>query len=137
MNAPGVRPLPQDNSELPEHDVAVVVFTRVRAVDNLDAASMAERAVATVIRESMRVCHGANHEPYGEIPLRNIKRNLNVPVTVTQVVHLGIAYGDGYLHTEPTSKAYRRFEERYPLCDCGQRVGRHPYYSTCPRKDEP
>jgi hypothetical protein len=132
-------PAIQDNADLPEFDVAVVVFTRVRAVDNLDASGIAERAIAGAVRDAMRVVHGTYHEPYGEIEFRRLsrERNLRVPVVVTEVVHMGVANGDGYLHTEPTRKAYRRYEERHPLCDCGQRIGRHPYYSTCPRREEP
>jgi hypothetical protein len=100
-------PVPlQDNSDLPEHDVAVVVFTRVRAVDLADASHIAERAVARAILDAPA--------PVGaDLVLRRTTQtqNLQVPVVVAQVRELGMCFGDSYLGVAPTRKAYRRHDE--------------------------
>jgi hypothetical protein len=94
----------QDNADLPEHDVAVVVFARVRAMDYADAAHIAERAVRDLIDR--------NRPPV--IHLRRLTRtqNLRIPVTVVEVRELGIACGDSYLRVTPSSKAFRQLNEQ-------------------------
>jgi hypothetical protein len=95
-------PAVQDNADLPEFDVAVVVFTRVRGVDRIDASHIAESAVARAIMD-------APAPPGADLVLRRTTQtqNLQVPVQVAQVRELGIACGNGYLWVEPTKRAYR------------------------------
>lgn len=118
MNTSAALP-PQDNADLPEHDVAVVVFTRVCAVDEINAANIAERAVRQAVRDALKTRYGRNHEPYGELEFRDLLRNFRVPVVVTDVHELGMACGDSYLHVTPTRKAYREEDRRRELAARG------------------
>ena len=102
---------PVDNAELPEHDVAVLVFTRVRAVDYGDGAGIAQRAVAAAIRDGMKTVYGANHEPFGELTYRSLRPNARIPVVVAEVRDLDLCLGDSSVRIVPTSKPYRRLDE--------------------------
>lgn len=95
-------PAVQDNADLPEFDVAVVVFTRVRGVDRIDASHIAESAVARAIMD-------APAPPGADLVLRRTTKtqNLQIPVVVAQVRELGIACGNGYLWVDVTKRAYR------------------------------
>jgi hypothetical protein len=84
---------PQTNADLPEHRVSVVVFATVRAVDERDAADLAERAVCQAL------------SPSGKIVFRDPHRNFQVPVEVALVRELRNT--DGYLYVGATPKAYR------------------------------
>jgi hypothetical protein len=106
-----IPPPPGDNAELPEHDVAVVVFTRVRAVDYGDGAGMAQRAVARAVRDAMRTTYGRDHEPLGELTYRSLRPSVAVPVVVAEVRDLELCLGDSTVRIVPTSKAYRRLDE--------------------------
>jgi hypothetical protein len=104
---------PQDNADLPEHDVGVVVFARVRAVDYADAANIAESAVRDLIGDQP----GNRYRDKGRaavIHLRRLTRtqNLWIPVTVAEVRELASAGGDTYLRLTPTGKAYRQLNEQ-------------------------
>jgi hypothetical protein len=99
---------PQDNSDLPEHDVAVVVFARVRAVDYRDAANIAERAVAQGFRQA-QVARGG--EP-GQIVFGDPYRNFCVPARIAEIRELGIACGDSHLRVTPSGKAFRQLNEQ-------------------------
>lgn len=99
---------PQDNADLPEHDVAVVVFARVRAVDDADAANIAERAVVQAFRQA-QVARGG--EP-GRIVFSDPYRGFCVPALIAAVRELGIACGDSYLRVTPSSKAFRQLNEQ-------------------------
>jgi hypothetical protein len=105
--------VPQDNSDLPEHDVAVVVFARVRAVDYADAAHIAERAVCNLIGDQPGNRY-RDKDRAAVIHLRRLTRtqNLRIPVTVVEVRELGIACGDSYLRVTPSSKAFRQLNEQ-------------------------
>lgn len=97
---------PITNEDLPEHRVAVVVFTSVRAVDSADARYIAEAAVRAALLS------GASPE-HGDLELRRPARQgdsgpLRVRVPTHEIRELGMACGNGYLFIEPTSKAYRR-----------------------------
>lgn len=96
------------NADLPEHRMAVVVFTTVRAVDRLDASHLAEDAVALALGHAEQVQQGRT-EIRGELMMSRdrIDVSLRIPVQVAAIRELGIACGDGYLWVEPTSKAYR------------------------------
>jgi hypothetical protein len=102
---------PADNAELSEHDVAVVVFARVRAVDYGDAAGIAQRAVAAAIRDGMKTVYGNYHEPFGELTYRSLRPNARIPVVVAEVRDLDVCLGDSSVRIVPTSKPYRRLEE--------------------------
>jgi hypothetical protein len=106
-----IPPPPADHAELPEHDVAVVVFARVRAVDYGDAAGIAQRAVASAVRDGMKTCYGANHEPFGELTYRSLRPNRRIPVVIAEVRDLDLCLGDSSVRVAPTSKPYRRLEE--------------------------
>lgn len=101
------------NSELPEHQVAVVVFARVCAVDLLDAETMAASAVGRAVRDAQQVQLGTNADVRGTLTYVNIGRpdagyaRIEVPVQIDAVRELGVASGDGMLSIMPTSKAYR------------------------------
>jgi hypothetical protein len=100
----------QDNADLPEHDVGVVVFARVRAVDYVDAANIAESAVRNLIIDQR--ANRRDQPPV--IHLRRLTRsqNLRIPVTVAEVRELASAGGDTYLRLTPTGKAYRQLNEQ-------------------------
>lgn len=94
---------PRDNSDLPEHRVAMVVFTTVRAVDAIDAANIASHAIRSALKTSSV-----------EAPIRTIMarfREAAVPVQVHDVMDLGVAGGNGYVWIKPTNRAYFSAEE--------------------------
>lgn len=99
----------QDNSDLPEHDVVVAVFVRVRAVDDRDAAHIAERAVAQAFRQARLARRGA--EP-GRIVFSDPYRGFCVFAQVAEIRELASAAGDTYLRLSPTGKAYRQLNEQ-------------------------
>lgn len=99
----------EDNADLPEHQVAMIVFTTIRALDYADAASIAEYTLRGVFREvsttgrdlvTPRKAAGTDHTVY------------RVPVRVALVRELSAACNSGYLGVTPTSQAYRREPER-------------------------
>jgi hypothetical protein len=106
-----IPPPPADNAELPEHDVAVLVFARVRAVDYGDGAGIAQRAVAAAIRDGMKTVYGAHHEPFGELTYRSLRPNARIPVVIAEVRDLDLCLGDSSVRIVPTSKPYRRLDE--------------------------
>lgn len=94
-------PQPRDNSDLPVHQVAMVLFTTVHAVDNLDAAAVARVAIVSALKDSMVV------RPHAPATIMARFRDASVPVQVHEVMDLGVAGGNGYVWIKPTSKAYR------------------------------
>jgi hypothetical protein len=95
----------RDNSDLPEHRVAMVLFTTVRAVDELDAAGVARLAIVGALKDSRVV------RPGQPATLLARFRDGEVPVQVHEVMDLGMAGGNGYTWTKPTGKAYPRLDE--------------------------
>jgi hypothetical protein len=92
------------NSDLPEHRVAVVVFTTVRAVDFADAAYIAETAVRQGIRSAMT--------ENWDLIYRHKQRQgdagpAEIPVHFVALREVSVAANSGYLGVSPTSSAYR------------------------------
>jgi hypothetical protein len=89
-------------AELPEHDVAVVVFARTRGVDYLDAANV----VSTLLRHTLRDVATRRD---GRLPVVEFvaRREYTYDVTIVNVTEVGTAAGNGYLWTRPTSRTYR------------------------------
>ena len=85
------------SDELPEHRVAVTVFTTVRAVDYADATHVAEKAVRHAL---------AGRPARLPVEIRFVMGDHDVPVRVEAVKETGIAARNGYLWIEPTSLAY-------------------------------
>ena len=101
-----IEPILETNADLPEHRVAVVVFTTVRAVDKSDAVSLAESAVRKAIRDAP----GEYDLPHAKsIIFEKVGRDIHwrVPVVVRSVLEVGQAARNGYLGLETTSLAYR------------------------------
>jgi hypothetical protein len=95
----------ETNADLPEHRVAVVVFTTVRAVDALDALNIAESAVRKAIRDA----RGEFHSGHKLIYLEKITKTVRwlVPVTVHSVLEVSRAARNGHLGVSATPTAYR------------------------------
>lgn len=98
------------NADLPEFDVAVVVFTRVRAGDLRNAGRIASRAVGQTLVE------GTQTETIpGMLVFRDPRHPdgpLEVPVRIVEVDDLISAANSGYLlRVRPTSKAYREADD--------------------------
>jgi hypothetical protein len=92
------------NSDLPEHRVAVVVFTTVRAVDFADASYIAEAAIRRAILD------GADKD-VGELVYRHKQRQgdvgpAKIPVNLCAVREVSAAANSGYLGVTPTTSAY-------------------------------
>jgi hypothetical protein len=92
------------NSDLPEHRVAVVVFTTVRAVDFADASYIAETAVRRGISNSLTENR--------DLIYRHKQRQgdagpAEIPVHYIAVREVSAAANSGYLGVTPTSSAYR------------------------------
>lgn len=83
---------------MPLHRVAVTVFATVRAVDQHDADSVVEVAVRQALgTDRMRL----------PTLIRARSAHSEADVLVHHVTETGRAAGNGYLWTEPTSKAFR------------------------------
>jgi len=80
----------------------MVVFTTVRAVDNLDAGFIARKAIVDAFTDTKVV------RPHRPVTLMARFRETQVPVEISEIVELGTAGGNGYVWIEPTSKAYPR-----------------------------
>lgn len=96
----------RDNSDLPEHRVAMVVFTTVRAVDYSDAVFIARAAIVDAFTDSRVV------RPHRPITLTARLRDDQVPVEVSEVADLRSAGLSGYVQVEPSNRAYTREEDR-------------------------
>lgn len=96
---------PRDNSDLPEHRVAMVLFTTVRAVDKLDAEAVARHAIVTALGSKVV-------RPYRPATIMAKFGESQVPVEVSEVMDLGVAGGNGYVWIKPTSKGYPRKEDQ-------------------------
>ncbi len=83
-----------------EFQVSVTVFATARGVDAGDAASLAEMAVRTALR---------NAAVDGELLVEH-RRLGTLKTRVNKVIETGMAAGNGYLWTRATSKAYRESE---------------------------
>lgn len=94
----------RDNSDLPEHRVAMVVFTTVRAVDELDGHGIVRHAIRSALK--------AESIDTDKVLLLARFRDAAVAVRVHDLVEVGTAAGNGYLWTRPTSKAYPCEENR-------------------------
>jgi hypothetical protein len=91
-------PSPRDNSDLPEHRVAMVVFTTVRAVDELDGHGIVRHAIRSALKTSSV-----------EAPILTVMarfRDGEVPVKVHDLVEIGTAAGNGYVWIKPTNRAF-------------------------------
>lgn len=94
---------PRDDRALPEHRVAMVVFTTVRAVDQTDAAGIVRHAVRNAVRM-------ASIDNEAAVLLARF-RDARVRVQVHELMDLGMAAGNGYVWIHPTAKAYPRRDE--------------------------
>jgi len=84
------------------HRVAVVVFVEAEGIDERDAGSAAMLAVRQALAG-----------PRLGLPADIILRMANRPdeaLKVVDVIEVGMAAGNGYLWTRPTSKAFREYE---------------------------
>jgi hypothetical protein len=88
-----------DNSELPEHEVAIAVFVKLRAYDQRDAANTAEVA----IRQALGGDTWMERSP--TIEFRSVRHT--VPVHVGNVMDVGTAARNGYLSVRPSTQAFR------------------------------
>lgn len=95
----------QPARELPEHRVAVVVFTSVRAVDFSDASYIAETAIRQALKTS-----SIEDPKHLTVTAKFPGRDERVKVHVRCLREVGMAAGNGYLGTGTTSKAYRESE---------------------------
>lgn len=87
-----------DNSDLPLHRVAMVVFTAVRAVDCRDARHIVESTIRNVVHEA---CGQTSH---GELEFRaqaGDSRPWRVPVQVHDVSEVSCAFREGKLTATP------------------------------------
>ena len=100
-NEPPAEPL-RDNSDLPEHRVAMVVFTTVRAVDELDGHG--------IVRHAIRRALVAESIDTESVLLLAVFRDAEIPVRVHDLVEFGTAARNGYVWTKSTGKAYPRPE---------------------------
>jgi hypothetical protein len=94
----------RDNSDLPEHQVAMVVFTTVRAVDALDGEGIARVAIQQAFKS-------AASEEHDRLTLMAKFRSGTVPVEIHHVMDLGVAGGNSYVWIQPTNRAYPRVED--------------------------
>jgi hypothetical protein len=81
---------------------AVVVFVEAKGADERDAGNAAELAVRQALAG-----------PRLGLPADIILKMANRPdeaMTVVDVMEVGLAAGNGYLWTRPTSKAFREYE---------------------------
>lgn len=81
--------------DLPLWRVATVVFSSVRGVDYTDATHVAERMVEQAVGRGAR-----------DVELRP---GFVREVTVAEVLDLGLAGGNGYTYTLPSTKAWRQY----------------------------
>lgn len=95
----------RDNSDLPEHRVAMVLFTTVRAADKLDAQAVARHAIVSALNDSGVV------RPYRPATILVRFRDSEIPVQVHDVMDLGVAGGNGYVWIQPTNRAFYFAEE--------------------------
>lgn len=80
--------------------VAITVFAEVEdCADELDAAYIAEVAI--------RQQFNADGKPRVPAKISARTRRAEIPVEVVKVIETGMAIGNGYLRTEPSSKAFR------------------------------
>lgn len=99
------------NADLPEHRVAVVVFTSVRAVDYADGAAIVTDALRKVIRDSPgEYSEEIPHARTITFEVERTDESWKVPVTVRAVMDLAMATGNGYIAVAPSSAAYRGAE---------------------------
>jgi hypothetical protein len=78
-------------TDLPEQRVAITVFVTVPAIDERDAAAIAEYAIRDTLNDQQIVT------------VRNEART----VRIVDVMDTGMAAGNGYLWLHPTPKSYR------------------------------
>lgn len=96
------------NADEPEHRIAVVVFTTVRAVDYGDGANIVESAVRKVIRDAPGFYPSdAPHAKTIMFVKGTNDADWQVPVVVRAVRELTMAAGNGYITVAPSSAAYR------------------------------
>lgn len=89
-------------SERQRHRVAVVVFVEAEGADERDAGNGAELAVRQALA-------GPRLGLPADITLKMANRP-DEAMTVVDVMEVGMAAGNGYLWTRPTSKAFREYE---------------------------
>jgi hypothetical protein len=94
----------RDNSDLPEHRVAMIVFTTVRAVDELDGHH--------IVRHAIRSALAAESVDTDKVLLLARFRDAEIGVRVHDLIEVGTAARNGYLWTKPTGQAYPRVEDR-------------------------
>lgn len=82
-----------EDEQLDEYDVAVVVFCRVRGVDERDAENRAEGAVSQVLRQQ------ALMDPMYPVPGQRTK--------AVTVLPLSTAVNGGYLAARPSARAFK------------------------------
>lgn len=89
-------------SEVEKHKVAIVIFCEAEGVDELDASTVAERAIM------FKLTDGKFRQAKLGITF-GIEKKTTRDVTVVKAMDAGLAAGNGYLWTSPTSKAFREF----------------------------
>lgn len=89
-------------TERQRHRVAVVVFVEAGGIDERDAGTGAEMAV----RQALSGDGVAGMTLPTDITLKMANRP-DEAMTVVGVIEVGVAAGNGYLRTRPTSKAFR------------------------------
>lgn len=82
----------------PWHRVAIVTFMEVQGVDPRDAAAGAVIGLNQALRPGTEVGFTHQNRSLGEGVMR-----------IVQHMEVGMAAGNGYLWTEPTSRAFRSY----------------------------
>lgn len=96
------------NTDEPEHRIAVVVFTTVRAVDYGDGVGIVESAVRKVFRDAPGFY--ASDTPHAKTIMFAKETNAadwQVPVAIRSIRELSVAAVNGYITVAPSSVAYR------------------------------
>lgn len=86
------------DDDRPWHRVAIVTFMELQGIDPSDAAGGAVIGMNQVLR------------PGTHVPFQHQNRSLGPgEMRIVQHMEVGMAAGNGYLWTEPTSRAYRNY----------------------------
>jgi hypothetical protein len=86
-----------------KHRVAIVVFAECEGADYHDAAVGAQMSLNHLLREG-----GILGREFKTLPSPPRRDGHSWETTIHHVMEVGMAAGNGYLWTEPTSKAFPR-----------------------------
>jgi hypothetical protein len=86
--------------DLEQYNVVIAVFVQATGVDYGDAAAIAQMALR-------RALVTANTSDGDQITIDATFRDQPGDITIAGLKEVGVAVGNGYLWTQPTSKIYR------------------------------